>query len=256
MDANWIKFLEKIIETIDQLENDGGDIHLFRGHNNNQWTLTPSLYRKPWIDLLNNKGEENLHFEFDINSGPLYERKLSSWERLFEMRHSGIPTRLLDWTENFGSALFFALDGIDWDKNAISEKKIVPCVWIMDPYDLNETFYNDPSIFTVDELGFEYVDLFNENSERKEKISRISGPIAISPPARGQRCFAQKSIFTLHVGSRDPIENLCAPCVKKFDIPLDSIADAKKFLKMAGINDYSLFPDADGLGRYIVKGIS
>ena len=256
MEEAWIKFLDNVIDAMERLEGEGEDILLFRGHNNNQWTLTPSLYRKPWIDRFGIKGEENLHFEFDINSGPLYDRKLSSWERLFEMRHSGVPTRLLDWTENFGSALFFALDGVDWDKNSYSDKRISPCVWIMDPYTLNETFYKDPSIFTVDELGFEYVDLFDENSNKNDKISKIKGPIAISPPARGQRCFAQKSIFTLHIGSQEPIEKLCDSCVKKFDIPLGSIIDAKRFLKMGGINDYSLFPDADGLGRYIIKRIS
>jgi hypothetical protein len=253
MEDDWVNFLDKINEEIKKLEASGADLILFRGHNNNQWKLTPSLYREPWDEISNLTTEQNLQFDFELYSGPLYDRKLTSWEQLFEMRHSRIPTRLLDWTENFGSALFFALDGVDWRKNEKSKNKISPCIWMLDPYTLNEKFYNDSAVCSVDELGFDYTDLFDKNLKNQDKILKIKGPIAITPPRLGRRSFAQKSIFTLHMVSKEPIDKICDTCVKKFNIPLNSISDAYSFLKLAGVNDYSLFPDTDGLGRYLVK---
>lgn len=250
MKKEWISFLDKITEEIEKM---GIDFPIFRGHNNSQWKLIPSLHREPWISKADPSIEENILAEFMLYSGPLYEKKLDNWELLFEMRHSGIPTRLLDWTEHFGSALFFALNGINWENNGISHAKINPCIWIMNPYALNETFLQKAYIPFVNELKFDYEDLLTINSKNSDKIANIKGPIAILPPRMLRRSFAQKSIFTLHMGSYEPIEKICKSCVKKFEIPSNSINEAYSFLKMAGINDYSLYPDTDGLGKYIVK---
>jgi hypothetical protein len=38
---------------------------------------------------------------------------------------------------------------------------------------------------------------------------------------------------------------------KKFDIPPEAIEDAKLFLELAGINHYSIYPDLDGLAKYL-----
>jgi hypothetical protein len=82
---------------------------------------------------------------------------------------------------------------------------------------------------------------------------KVQGPFALFPPRAHKRIFAQKSVFTLHVVNLKSIEDFFPGCVKKFDIPLDALDEANEFLNLAGINEYSMFPDLDGLGRYLKK---
>ncbi len=39
----------------------------------------------------------------------IHDRKFSDWDILFHMQHYGCKTRILDWTDNLGTALYFAL---------------------------------------------------------------------------------------------------------------------------------------------------
>jgi hypothetical protein len=199
MKDEWISFLKDILEEIKRLDGCGCDSPLFRGHNNSTWKLIPSLYRTSGENYIDWHDEETIHGEFTFNSGPIFNRKLGPWEILFEMRHAGIPTRLLDWTENFGSALFFALNNVNWDENWKSEHPITPCIWILDPLQLNLLSYNNSTVQFVNELGFEYHDLIK--GKENDEINKIKGPIAIMNPQMQQRSFAQKSVFTLHMGS-------------------------------------------------------
>jgi hypothetical protein len=249
----WISFIHKIEHEITRLSDKGCDFPFFRGHNQTQWKLIPSYFRQiPFSeDYLDD--EESLHCDFSLFCGPLYDRRLDSWEILFEMRHAGIPTRLLDWTENFASALYFALNYIDCDKNSKLKKKLRPCIWIMDPYELNRNFSEDGALCFIDDLEFSYEELLENESKKSKKLKKITGPVAVFPPRLYQRSFAQKSVYTLHLINYKPIEEICKSCVKKIEIPLNSIEKAKKFLQLAGVNDYSQFPDPDGLGKYLIK---
>ena len=211
------------------------------------------MYRDSLLSRIVQANEESIHADFELNCGPLYVKKLNSWEILFEMRYAGIPTRLLDWTENFGSALYFALKGVNWNYNKESKKPIKPCVWIMNPFYLNKKFCGNDVLYLVDNLGFDYEDSIKPNKEKMNVKLKIEGPIAILPPRLHQRSFAQKSVYTLHVINYQSREEICRPCVNKFEIPLNSIDEAYKFLKLSGINEYSLFPDPDGLGRHLIQ---
>jgi hypothetical protein len=248
---DWNDFIESVYNEIKRLQRDSCVLPFFRGHNNSEWKLTPLIYRDH-PDFDNAKTFDNTAFtEFQANCGQLYNRPLSDWEILCEMRHSGLPTRLLDWTENFAAALYFALDGVDWKKNSDKENPIRPCIWIMNPFKLNESCYKEGAIPTIHSLPFSYEDILGMNT--KKFMDKISGPVAIIPPREQKRIFAQKCVYTLHAFDYGPIEKKYEDSVKKFEIPLSAIDEANTFLFLCGMNDYSLFPDLDGLGSYIRK---
>ena len=82
--------------------------HLFyRGHSDSNYYLTPSVMRSP--SLL--KSERKMYHELLINCPESFEKCNSHLEKLVEMQHYGLPTRLLDITRNPLVALFFACNG-------------------------------------------------------------------------------------------------------------------------------------------------
>ena len=60
-------------------------------------------------------------------------RRSSDWEILFDMQHYGLPTRLLDWSENLGIATFFAAvynEKLNINTNA--------AIFLIDPAEINK----------------------------------------------------------------------------------------------------------------------
>src|SRR5262245_21675510 len=78
----------------------GADVW-FRGCARESYSLLPSLFRfASGVDA-----ERQLHEEFRA-----FLPQISGWSTLFHMQHHFVPTRLLDWTANFNTALYFALN--------------------------------------------------------------------------------------------------------------------------------------------------
>jgi len=229
MDA-WSKFLSDV----DKATRKCGDMPFFRGHTNSMWKLVPSLFRKKFYE----KSECHMYYDFLSYSGPLYESKRSSWEVLFDMRHCGVPTRLLDWTETLAVALYFSIHG----------RVLRPAIWILNPFKLNEQVAGLNLINPISDLDYDYFLAYITQRDIPP-----NGPLAMIPPKQNKRQFAQKGVFTLHGRISDPLEKQFPDCVRMLYIPKPLIPRIKKFLKFSGVNEYSMFPDFDGLGRHIVE---
>src|SRR5207248_677655 len=104
--------LPQYMQLVLSLQRRAGHPLWFRGNGRNQFKLVPTLYRHP-----NKKSEGELRklerelmARFRQRSIPYHSRDLrDDWDALFFMQHYGVPTRLLDWTENPLVALHFAL---------------------------------------------------------------------------------------------------------------------------------------------------
>nr|WP_319375980.1 FRG domain-containing protein [uncultured Methanoregula sp.] len=239
--SDWNYFFEKVIVEIDKFSAKSDTTMLFfRGECNGKSTLLPSLYKNP--ELL--QWESNLYREFVSYSAMLHSQDIhlrNSWEILYEMRHHGLPTRLLDWTGNFAVALYFALHGETKD----------PCIWMLNPFELNKKSVNSSVIVTVghDLTGYDYKSLFLLHNQEKdgEIVEPFKNPIAIYPIKSNPRMLAQDGFFTVQGTNPQPINRIYRNCVKRINIPPRAIPGAFRFLKLANIHHFTLFPDLDGL---------
>jgi hypothetical protein len=234
--TSWDKFLAKIDEIDNKLDKNGCVDPFYRGHSNSRWALYPSLARRENKCYI----ESRIHNMFMSMGGHLMPNDTCCWEYLFYMQQYGLPTRLLDWTENFAAALYFS----------IKNNNHGGAIWILDPYALNQLSLKEETVISYEFFKKDYCDYFNiEDSGVYGKFP--ADVVAMQGTFKSSRMRSQRSVFTFHSNLEAPLEKLFPDVVHKVLLPLDVINDAKKYLRLFGTNEFTLFPDLDGLCRYI-----
>lgn len=228
--SSWLKFLDEV-----QQVTKGVSYPFYRGCASSAHALLPSLFRvrrKQYVEC-------NVYYDFVSYCAPLTNnRKMEPVETLFEMRHAHIPTRLLDWTETFAVALYFAL----------GDKAPKPCIWVLEPELLNARACGHELIVQSDVVEYD-----PDRGVVRYQEKDLQLPLAIFPAMQSSRIFAQKGHFTIHGACETPLEELCPECVTRIDLPSDAVPEARRFLQLAGLNEYSIFPDVDGLARFLIR---
>jgi hypothetical protein len=128
----------------------------------------------------------------------------NDWEQLFAMQHYGLPTRLLDWSENLFVAAYFAL--ADAPLHPHEGDVCTPCIWCIDPVRWNRHMPG-PSEYGqqmhVLTTADEHLEPYGPITIRK----RYRSPVAIFGSHNSQRIVAQRGTFVVWGNDPKPLED-------------------------------------------------
>lgn len=231
----------------------------YRGVGRASFTLLPTLYRHETKSTPENLAqlEVALITRFRQRSIPFHSRSLADdLETLFFMQHYGVPTRLLDWTENPLVALYFAVTGARRDTTRSGYEEDAS-VWFLRPDPWNQHALQHQS-YTGGILGSEAQELAGYR-RTPGFTSMNKHPVAIFGAYNSQRIVAQRGVFTLFGQDTQPLDNVYSTsgfskdCLFKIIIPRRFLARLKKAVFDYGITESVIFPDLDGLARELKR---
>jgi hypothetical protein len=189
----------------------------FRGQSNSEWRLVPKAGRETLKDQ-----DDQLLFKHWKRRAIAFLKKdnLNNWELLAIANHYGVPTRLLDWSQNpLIATLFCCMENFEKDG----------AVFICHPVKYADTVKLEP---------------FNVEQDRV---------LFIQPNASSFRIINQLGYFSIHnkpslelseESGKVPIEKVIIPKIFKKEIVF--------ILNQFGINNLLIYPDLDGLSKHLI----
>lgn len=153
------------------------------------------------------------------------------------MRHHGVPTRLLDWTESPLIGLYFAVSNPAHDGDDAA-------LWAIHPYELNQ------------EAGVDIIPGFDDDIELENYLpsraakGATSSPLAAIGVRNSPRMYAQKGMFTISHRDGIPLENVGAKKhIWRYVIPKNKKPQIREQLKIVRVDRLAIFPDLDSVAE-------
>jgi hypothetical protein len=222
-----------LIKSLKQQNLDAGNDQdfLFRGQTSDS-PLLPKICRlEARTDVLD--AEIQLLKEFKRTNPLLIKEQhaLDDWDYLTLGQHFGLPTRLLDWSNNALTALWFAT-GESNSYNLAQEPDAV--VWILMAHESDV------------EHDIEHVYPFDVPSMK-----------IIRPRIIKQRINNQSGLFSIsssrEVLEKKPIDQIDSFKDKLVKVKIDSekLMEIRTDLNTLGVNAFTIFPELEGLCNYL-----
>ncbi|MCC7189307.1 MAG: FRG domain-containing protein [Anaerolineales bacterium] len=235
-------------------ETNPGSWNFFRGESRDYYTLIPKIGRltrdpssvgkqKIKFDLrmpADRYDERESLQEFKKLARPLVEvQPNSNWEWMALAQHHGLPTRLLDWSINPLIALYFAVaerySEVDLKRDQLTNPD-----------------YNGGAAFYIAHTRYGLTEISDETNPFDAETCFFSAPVVTT------RIKTQSGVFSLQKNPWKPLEQqiYMKEHIRKYQIPFASRLSLAKEIRLLGINHAFVFPDLDGIARYIQEKLA
>jgi len=278
-ETSWAKIVETAGKLAEEWRMDGS-LAWYRGLPDETFELKSTLHREVEEFLkklkLQPKPDEQINLlrstykteyrGFRASAWPLLDHgEKTDWGIVFAMQHYGQITRMLDWTESLGCAAYFALS-ISCDK--CHDPKKNAAIWMLDPQALNKQSQGRDGLIALDnpsDMEADEENVFDARLWHPKYLTpgkTVLRTIAVPPDFTNARMTAQKSAFTMSGDSFEPLDKefpalLKSGRLQKFILRPDMRNEVEAFLRAAGLDAYTFYPDRHGLavrhkdnGRY------
>jgi len=169
----------------------------------------------------------------------------TDWEHLFAMQHFGMPTRLLDWSENLFVSCHFALNE---SPSHSHDGSCIPVIWCVDPIAWNRSTaalsgYGDA--IHVLTTAAEELEAYQPRTTRK----RLKSPIAMYGSHNSDRIVAQRGTFMVWGKDVRSLEEIVEEqSVNMWKIILTGEReDMSESLRHLGFSETMVFPELTSL---------
>ena len=249
---------------------------IFRGHADAlNYKLLPGIFRSKQIaqgTIITeySQMEYNILYEF-VSEACNYIKNISiddipAWLEIAQ--HFGVPTRLLDFTQNPLVALYFA---------CMDLKNIDGSVWIINTTAYNKLFFGEfgkiPEIKSraiISKIISDEI-IYRDNLTLNDS-EHIQHPFIYKPCYREERMNTQSSIFMIWGSKRveltkimtstnfmldeNDITNQSTGVIANIIIPGGKKQDLLRQLDLCGINEKFIYPGLDGIGKFVKRKYS
>jgi len=238
-----VKGVEDLTKACYKLCNRFGSMPWFRGHSREAWKLVPSIHRG-----YNHDQEVDMTLRFRLQATSRRpscpsEDDWAAWLSL--MRHFGLPTRLLDWSESILVAAFFA---VCTERPPQVMGMGAATIWAMHPFKLNQSIQiaKGVPLFAGQQGRTLALPAFFAGAAPDDTVT------AVQPGEIDGRMMLQQSVFTIHGGPK-PLEDMpgCKDFMAKLVIPYEFRANLADGVEKLGLRRSKVFPDLENLAADI-----